>query len=145
MKKGIIRPLVICLFSNNDYILVAEGYDSVKNQYYYRPIGGGIEYGELSSEALIREVNEEIGQEIANLKYLGTLENIFSYKGDIGHEIVMVYDAKFVDDSVYRTNSFQGIEDDGTTFKLFWKTLSEFEIGKLRLVPEGLIALMHGK
>ena len=45
MKKGIIRPLVICLFKKGDTILVAEGYDPVKDDYYYRPIGGG----ELSS------------------------------------------------------------------------------------------------
>jgi 8-oxo-dGTP pyrophosphatase MutT (NUDIX family) len=145
MKKGIIRPLVICLFSNNDSILVAEGYDSVKNQYYYRPIGGGIEYGELSSDALIREVNEEIEKEIINLKYLGTVENVFTYNGDIGHEIVMVYDAEFVDNSVYRTNSFEGIEDDGTTFKLFWKPLIEFQNGKLKLVPEDLMTLIPEK
>ncbi|WP_163581637.1 NUDIX hydrolase [Gracilibacillus saliphilus] len=145
MKKGIIRPLVICIFSNQDYILVAEGYDNLKNQFYYRPIGGGIEYGELSSQALIREVNEEIGQEINNLKYLGTIENIFTYNGDIGHEIVMVYDAEFVDGLVYRTNSFLGIENDGTTFKLFWKTLSEFEKGELKLVPENLMTLIREK
>lgn len=143
MKKGIIRPLVICLFSNIDSILVAEGYDSVKNEYYYRPIGGGIEYGELSSDALIREIHEEIEEDITNLKYLGTVENIFTYNGDVGHEVVMVYDATFVDNSVYKTNSFEGKEDDGTIFTLFWKPLSEFQNGKLRLVPENLLTLIQ--
>ncbi|MGP4039729.1 NUDIX hydrolase [Gracilibacillus sp. D59] len=145
MKKGVIRPVVICLFSNNDTILVGEGYDSVKQQYYFRPIGGGIEYGELSSDALVREVNEEIEKEITNLKYLGTIENIFTYNGDIGHEIVIVYDATFVDDSVYKVNSFEGKEDDGTVFKLFWKPLNEFKKGKLRLVPENLMTLIQEK
>ncbi|SFL58945.1 NUDIX domain-containing protein [Gracilibacillus orientalis] len=143
MKKGLIRPIVICLFSNNDSILVAEGYDSIKKQYFYRPIGGGIEYGELSSDALIREVQEEIEKEITNLKYLGTIENIFTYNGDIGHEVVMVYDASFVDDSLYKINSFEGKEDDGTSFKLFWKPLSEFENGQLRIVPESLMTLIQ--
>jgi 8-oxo-dGTP pyrophosphatase MutT (NUDIX family) len=142
MKKGIIRPLVICLFKNNGSILVAEGYDSVKGENYYRPIGGGIEYGELSTDALIREVKEEIGADIYNLKFLGTVENIFTYNGDIGHEIVMIYDATFVDTSFYRTNSFEGKEDDGTIFKLIWYPLSEFKKGKLRLVPENLLELV---
>ncbi|MGE8079866.1 NUDIX hydrolase [Peribacillus loiseleuriae] len=143
MKKGVIRPLVICLFKNNDSVLVAEGYDSVKGENYYRPIGGGIEYGELSSDALIREVKEEIGADIYNLKYLGTVESIFSYNGDIGHEIVIVYDATFVDTSFYRTKSFEGEEDDGTIFKLIWYPLSEFQKGKLRLVPENLLELIQ--
>ncbi|WP_410983166.1 NUDIX hydrolase [Bacillus cereus] len=142
MKKGVIRPLVICLFSNNDSILVAEGYDSVSKEYYYRPIGGGIEYGELSSDALIREIQEEIKARITNLEYLGTLENIFTYNGEIGHEVVMVYDATFVDTSLYKTSSFNGEEDDGTIFKLFWKPVSDFQNGKLRLVPENLLELI---
>lgn len=58
MRKGIIQPLVICIFQKDDSILVAEGYDPVKKDYFYRPIGGGIEYGEKSSDALIREVDE---------------------------------------------------------------------------------------
>ncbi|MGD7044591.1 NUDIX hydrolase [Jeotgalibacillus proteolyticus] len=143
MKKGVIRPLVICLFSNNDSILVAEGYDSVSKEYYYRPIGGGIEYGELSSDALIREIQEEIKASITNLEYLGTLENIFTYNGEIGHEVVIVYDATIVDTSLYKTSSFDGVEDDGIIFKLYWKPVREFQNGNLQLVPENLLGLIQ--
>ncbi|MDG5472745.1 NUDIX hydrolase [Jeotgalibacillus sp. ET6] len=143
MKKGVIRPLVICLFSNNDSILVAERYDSVSKEYYYRPIGGGIEYGELSSDALIREIQEEIEASITNLEYIGTLENIFTYNGEIGHEVVMVYDATFVDTSLYKISSFDGVEDDGTVFKLYWKPVREFQNGRLQLVPENLLGLIQ--
>ncbi|MDL4842326.1 NUDIX domain-containing protein [Aquibacillus rhizosphaerae] len=143
MKKGIIRPLVICIFSNNNSILVAEGYDTVKNEYYYRPIGGGIEYGELSSDALIREIHEEIEEEIVDLKYLGTIENIFTYNDDVGHEIVIVYDAKFVDNLIYKADSLEGKEDDGTIFTLWWKPITEFQNGKLKLVPKGLLELIQ--
>ncbi|CAG9623285.1 NUDIX hydrolase [Sutcliffiella rhizosphaerae] len=139
MKKGVIRPLVICLFRNNNSILVAEGYDTVSKEYFYRPIGGGIEYGELSSDALVREIQEEIKTSITNLEYLGTIENIFTYNGEIGHEVVMVYDATFVDSSLYKTSIFEGEEDDGTLFKLLWKPVSDFQNGKLRLVPEKLL------
>ncbi|WP_066190451.1 MULTISPECIES: NUDIX hydrolase [Gracilibacillus] len=143
MKKRVIRPLVICLFSNNDSILVAEGYDTVMKEYYYRPIGGGIEYGELSSEALKREVQEEIKASITNMEYLGAIENIFTYNGEIGHEIVMVYDAIFNDSSLYITSCFNGEEDDGTTFKLLWKPISEFQSGNLQLVPEKLLEIIR--
>lgn len=83
MKKGVIRPLAICIFKNEESILVAEGYDSVKRDYYYRPIGGGIEYGEPGSIAVKREVYEEIEADITNLNYIGTVENIFTYNGDL--------------------------------------------------------------
>lgn len=52
MRKGIIRPLVICPFQKNSRILVAEGFDESKGNFFYRPIGGGIEFGESSSAAL---------------------------------------------------------------------------------------------
>lgn len=145
MKKGVIRPLAICIFKNEESILVAEGYDSVKRDYYYRPIGGGIEYGEPGSIAVKREVYEEIEADITNLNYIGTVENIFTYNGDLGHEIVMVYEAEFVDRTIYQKQSITGKEDDGTEFRLFWLPISEFSKGKLRLVPEALIDLIPAK
>ncbi|GIN85905.1 NUDIX hydrolase [Heyndrickxia sporothermodurans] len=142
MRKGVIRPIVICVFRNNEFILVAEGKDPKSGEYYYRPIGGGIEYGERSSEALIREVKEELGADICNLQLLGTVENIFTYNGDLGHEIVQVYDAQFIDRKFYNRETFSGIEDDGTQFKVMWKTITEFKQGTLKLVPEEIHDLL---
>ncbi len=110
--------------------------------YYYRPIGGGIEFGESGSSALIREIQEEIKADITDIKYLGTIENIFTYNGDTGHELVMVYDATFVNKSFYQTEFLEGVEDDGSTFKLFWKPLSGFQNGRLRLDPKSLLELI---
>lgn len=143
MKKGVIRPLAICLFKKGESILVAEGYDSVKNDYYYRPIGGGIEYGEKSLAAIIREVYEEISTEIINTTYLGTLENIFTFNGELGHEIVMVYKAEFKDETYYNMDTFIGREDDESVFLLKWIPMSEFRSSKLRLVPDGILDLMR--
>ncbi|MBT2659989.1 NUDIX domain-containing protein [Bacillus sp. ISL-45] len=142
MKKGVIRPLAICLFKKGESILAAEGYDSVKKDYYYRPIGGGIEYGEKSLDALKREVHEEISAEIKNMNYLGTIENIFTFNGELGHEIVVVYEAEFVDKAFYDLETFTGKEDDGSIFSLKWIPVSEFGSGKLRLVPDGLLDLI---
>ncbi len=142
MKKKQIRAIAICAFRKGDSILVAEGIDEVECDHFYRPIGGGIEYGETSSEALKREVLEEIEADITNLNYLGTIENIFTFNGDLGHEVVFVYDAEFVEKSFYEKTSFLGQEDNGATFKLLWKPISDFTNNKLKLVPEGLFDLL---
>lgn len=142
MKKEQIIAKAICIFRKEDAILVSEGFDEVKETFYYRPIGGKIEYGETSSKAIRREILEEIEASITNLKHVGTIENIFTYNGDNGHEVVFVYEADFIEMSFYVNASFFGEEDNGTRFKLLWKPISDFSNNKLVLVPNGLFELL---
>ena len=140
---GRIRPIVLCVFSDGGRILVAEAHDSRKDQTFYRPIGGTIEFGERAADALRRELREEINAEITGLRYLGTLENIFTYEGRSGHEIVLVYDARFVDGSLYEKEEMQGWEVDiDRPFRIVWKHLDEFSPGNPPLYPEGLLDLL---
>jgi len=148
MKAGQIRPLVLCLFRHGNRILVSCDYDSVKQDHYYRPLGGGIEFGEHGRNAIIREIREELGVEIENVIWLGTLENIFTLDGEPGHEIVLIYDATFVDHSLYEREEIVGHEHgNDTAFVALWKSLEELESGPVRLVPEQLMAFIvqHAK
>lgn len=139
-----IRPIAICLFRNKNRILVSEGFDTVKQDYYYRPLGGGIEYGENSRTAVVREIQEELGVEVENLKLIGVLENIFIYKGQQGHEIVFVFDADFVDKSLYELDEIDGYEQEvNIRFKAKWYSLDTISGNKARLVPEGLAELLN--
>ncbi|MCB9419241.1 MAG: NUDIX hydrolase [Ardenticatenaceae bacterium] len=139
-----IRPIVICVFSHNGRILTVEGYDPLKRQIFYRPLGGGIEFGEFSQDALMREIREELNTAVTGLRYLATLENIFTFSGQPGHEIVQVYDGRFEDTTLYRRPVLKGLEDNGQPFTAFWKSLSDFE-GKNAppLYPDGLLELLR--
>ena len=148
MKAGKIRPIAICVFLYQGRILVNEGYDSVKKQTFFRPLGGKIEFGESSSNTVRRELLEEIGCEVQNLRYLATLENIFTYNGEKGHEIVIVYDGDFTDDSIYQRTMIHGLEDNHDPIKAVWKSLSEFRAGpdgidSTPLYPSGLLELLQ--
>ncbi len=79
-----IRAKVICIFRDGRRILVGDAFDPTKNEFFYCPPGGGIEFGESSEEALRREINEELGTDIENPRLLGVLENIFTYDGERG-------------------------------------------------------------
>lgn len=142
MKPGKIRPLAVCVFRHNNHILAAEGYDSVKQERFYRPIGGRIEFGERGRETIVREVAEEIGQAVAGVSYLGTLESIFTYEGQPGHEIVLVYDGQFVDKTVYDCEELKGVEDHEVLFTAYWRPLRYFEQGGAPLYPDGLLELL---
>ena len=138
-----IRPIAICVFRNNDRILVFEGYDSIKNETYYRPLGGGIEFGESGEAAIRREIMEELHSEIEELKHLGFLENIFLHNGKAGHEIVMVYDGVLKESRLYEQTEMEVVEANGEVIRVLWKSLHEFGDGKSILYPDGLLELLQ--
>ncbi len=141
-----IRPLTLCLFRHEGRILVSSAYDTVKQNDYCRPLGGGIEFGERGAEAIVREIREELGAEIEDVRWLGTLENLFTCEGEAGHEIVLIYDAAFADPALYDQAVLHGHEQDAAVeaFTAEWKTLDELAVGPVRLVPEGLAAFLRG-
>lgn len=143
MKPHVIRPLAICLFSRDGRVLAAEGYDPVKQQVFYRPLGGAIEFGETSAQTVARELQEELGARVRDLRYLGTLENIFVYNGQTGHEIVMVYDGRLADESLYSADALDGHEDDGQSIHAVWLDVSALRRPDAPpIYPDGILDLL---
>lgn len=135
-----IRPLALAIIWRGDQILVSQGYDHQKQQSYYRPLGGGIEFGECASDALLREFREEIDADLTNLQYLNVIENIFEYEGKAYHELVMVFQADFADHSFFEKEEFEVVEQT-TVEKGYWKSMADFD-EKTPLYPMGLTALL---
>jgi ADP-ribose pyrophosphatase YjhB (NUDIX family) len=147
MSHGTIRPLALCVARHRDrpdHILVFEGYDPTKRQTFYRPLGGGIEFGEYARDAVLRELREELDAELTNIQYLATLENIFTYDGVPGHEIVQLFTADFADGAFYDRDDLSAHEDTGETFHVVWKPLADFRAGLAPLYPDGLLTLLDG-
>ena len=69
-----------------------------------------MEFGERAAQTAIRELREEIGAEIENVRYLATLESIFERAGQPGHQIVFLFDADFADRSHYAAELIIGTE-----------------------------------
>lgn len=137
-----IRPIVIGVITNDDKLFVFEGRDEVKDETFYRPIGGAIEFSERGEAAVRREYLEEINAELINIEYLTTLENIFTFEGRPYHEIVLVYNARFQDKSFYGDREFTGHEDNGIPFKCLWIPLRKFKDNELILYPDGLLNIL---
>ena len=142
MRKDAIRAIAICVFRNGDRILAAEGFDSIKQQSFYRPLGGAIEFGERSGDTVRRELLEEIKAEVTDLRYLGVLENVFVYEAEKGHEIVVVYDGRFTDSSLYQKPVISGNEF-GSPIRAMWVDPNETGPGKPPLYPTGLTELLQ--
>jgi len=143
VPPGRIRPLAIGIVRRGDAILVAEGFDTVKPETFYRPLGGQIEFGERAEAALRREFREEIGAELKDVRYMFTLENLFTHQGEAGHEIVTVFEAALADPALYDQEVFTG-EDGAIPFAAMWKRGAEFGPGKPPLYPDGLLERAFG-
>lgn len=132
-----IRPIAICLFRHDDKILVAQYRDELKQQDFFRPLGGGIEFGERAHETIARELREELDADVCDLDYLFTLENIFTLNGKPGHEIVLVFDGAFVNHALYEQSVIHG-RDSTEGFDAVWKSRRELENDSRPLYPDGL-------
>ncbi len=134
-RQGEIRVLALGVILQGDRIFISEGYDPVKQQTFYRAMGGGVDFGETSLAALKREFQEEIQAELTNIRYLGCLENIFTYNGQPGHEIIQLYKCDFVDPKLYQLEKLVFTEGERQKTAL-WVDISRFKSGELKLVPE---------
>ena len=119
-----------------------EGFDETKKSWFYRPLGGGIEFGERGHETVKRELREETQQDLTDVRFLGVLENLFTYAGTPAHELMLVYEGRFAGPTVYEQDSLEAVEDDGSSFTARWLAVEDFQNGTLRLVPEGLSAYL---
>lgn len=137
-----IRAKSVCVFRNQGKVLLAEGFDPAKNEKYLSPVGGGIDFGEKSADAAIREVKEELDTEAHQLQLLGVVENLFIFDGKEGHEIVFIYEAKFKDESIYQKTIISGVESNGHAFEARWYELENINNSKIPVYPNGIVNLL---
>ena len=138
-----IRPLALALIRDGERILVGDNVEAATGRRFYRPLGGGIEWGEAGRDAVARELREEIGAGVLSVSYRATIENIFVVEGGMGHEIVLLFDVDLADRALYSRDMIEGAESDGEPLRAVWVTLDEFDKeGTPPLFPEGLLDLV---
>jgi 8-oxo-dGTP pyrophosphatase MutT (NUDIX family) len=137
-----IRLIALCICRRGDNILVMEGCDPVTGERFYRPLGGGIEFGELGADAAVREFMEELGAVVHDVRYLFTIENIFTFEGKPSHELVLMYDGVLADETLYARELIEGWEADGEPIKAVWKSLDDFDDSHPPLYPSGLLQML---
>lgn len=128
-----IRPIVLGIVKKDNKILVSKGYDKIKNETFYRNIGGGIEFLENSKDALKREFKEELNIDVNVGEFLGIAENIFTYNGKNAHELILFYSID-INDSDYKEKYH--IIDDNCETDAMWIDIDYFVNGELKIYPK---------
>lgn len=136
-----IRNLAVGLPVRDGHVLAQVCRDQVEAHDFYRAIGGGIDPGETAEAALRREFAEELGWDLADARLLDVVENIFTFEGRPGHEIVHVFavDADEVATAHLATDLI--ILDLGTPAR--WVPLPDLRPGMPPLYPDGAASLAH--
>lgn len=89
MKKN-IETIARAVIINKGKILMCQ---AKGRSWYYFP-GGHVEFGEAADDALAREMKEELGAKIDDIRFIGFVENVFNQDKKDHHEMNLVFQAK---------------------------------------------------
>ena len=139
-----IRAKAVAVCRHDGRVLVERGYDRVADSRFYRAIGGHIDFGERAAQTVVREWREEYGLTLREPRLLGVVENLFTWEGRPGHEIVFCFEAHVAERDVYGRDEVAGMDPEGKRHEAAWVPLAELDGGPVPLFPNGLLDLLRG-
>lgn len=107
-----IRVVALGAVTRDEELLVWRDEPQATGAPFYRLLGGGVEFGEHSRAAVVREFDEELGVTFADPSHVGTFESVFTVGGETEHELWRVYDGRIVEEWPYECDSFRFVEPD---------------------------------
>ena len=135
-----IRIIALGLIRDGNKFLFDQMKDPGKNLCFLRTIGGEIEFGETSKQAMIREVNEEINTKVSNLNLLGNFENIFIFNNQPKHEIVYLYAITLADKALYEVDAIPVKEQSNNRVA---KWVSYEDLDKYTIYPPQILQFIN--
>lgn len=136
-ERELIEPKASLLIVNNGKILLSKAQDGS----FVRPPGGHIEYFESSRTAVKREIKEEVGSKIINLKLEKIIENLFYFNGKKAHDIYFIYSGSLMKKNLYKTDPVIG-DENGEPKNFYWIKIADIVKGKETLVPKGILKIV---
>ncbi|MFK7805652.1 MAG: NUDIX hydrolase [Anaerolineae bacterium] len=136
-----IRPKAVCLFRHKGKVLLVDAFEPERQERFLIPVGGGVEFGEHSKDAAVRETLEEINGTAINLNLLTTIENIFLFDGEVGHEVVFVYEGDLVEQALYEAEVIHG-DENGNPLIARWYAIEWLREGHVPVYPEGILEML---
>ncbi len=129
-----IRVKAMCIIEHDGKLLVSRYWDEVKQEYFYRLLGGSMEFGETAEETIRREIKEEINSDLLNLRFLQMVENMFTFEGKPGHEVIFLYTGEISRTELFHKSTFV-ITEGYTEVEGMWVLIQEAISGPVPLYP----------
>jgi ADP-ribose pyrophosphatase YjhB (NUDIX family) len=134
-----VSALAVIRHPDTGALFVNEFQDPTDGVTFHRPCGGGVEWGELAAVAVAREFAEEFGIDVVVGRRIGVIENVFTYAGRPGHEVLFLFEARFADPAAYRVDRRECLDVPGEY--ALWRD-PELTHEQVPLYPEGLADLL---
>lgn len=135
-----VKAMIIAVGRAGTHHLVSRNGPTAENpEGFHRLIGGSVELGETFREAIVREVQEELGVDVLELEQLGVVENVFRFEGELGHEIVAVFRGRLSAEPGPGGGTLT--ESNGEVVPVVWRPLEDVDIIE-PLYPAGGLALL---
>jgi ADP-ribose pyrophosphatase YjhB (NUDIX family) len=147
VERSYIRVKAMAYLPNaaGTHHAVLRGHDPDGDRVFHRLLGGSVELGERSSVAIVREIAEELEATLVQPELLGVVENVFTYDGELGHEVVFVYAGRLVEGDVVPPEG-GWYHDVGVPMWVEWRPIGapiEGDADTLPLYPDGVGTLLH--
>lgn len=147
IKRDYIRVKAMALIWRNDQLLLEDIHETNGTLIGFRPLGGSIEFGEKSWEALEREFMEELGEDITIKSLFTVYENMYTWNGKPGHEIVFLYETELLSKESYTQDTIERMDISGHELVMktaVWRNPFDLPDG-LPLFPLGLVDVLKDK
>lgn len=115
--------------------------------------GGRVEMGEPAEEALLREMDEELGCQVRIQRLLWVIDNHFKHRDVVYHELGLYFAIELPEGSPQSSGEpWTGEELDGTKLFFRWQPVDRlgdlnvkpsFLIERLRELPEHPVYVLH--
>ncbi|MGR3511781.1 MAG: NUDIX hydrolase [Paracoccaceae bacterium] len=136
-----VRATALGLPFRDDRLLVSAVTQDDGSTIGWRPLGGGVEFGEPAEDAVLRELKEELNATAQVIRLLGIFENIYTHHGETGHEVVFAFEVSLTDPGIAAPDEFV-VEDNGYRDRAAWVPLEQFRSGRETLLPQALLPLV---
>ncbi len=139
---GVIRNVAVGLVVSDGWVLVERYPGSPGEKAFLRAIGGGVEFGERTADAIVREFREELDASVRVVRLLAVSENLFTWEGEPAHEIVHVFEVESPDLAALPKDASLRVLDQTTT--VGWHRLEDLASGSLPFYPDGVLEIAQG-
>lgn len=135
-----IFVLVLLRHPDGRFLVSEDRYQGERIARCYLP-ADELDYGESAEQRVNGFFRDTLAVELAAVKHLGVVENLQydERRFEFYHDLILLYEARFADPSLYERSILQGRTERGESLELCWRGLEELDGQTRRLVP----AVLH--